>query len=382
MDARIQARPPTLLLVAGSGRSGTSLFTGLAHLLGFDIPQPQVRANPSNPRGFAESRWAVEFHDRLLTKARVDPQDPRPEAWSYTREVAGGRDYRRLSAWLTGQFEISDRVAVKDPRLAWFLPMYQEVVNGMGVNIAVVTMVRHPAESVDSRLRAYRGSVGSPALTAGWVNMMLATEHQTRGMSRALLMYEDLMADWRGALLHVENSTGVRVVSSASQEQRVKAATLVDPTLRRAQPDWTTLDVPNRLAEIAERSYRNLSLASATLDPTTRSSLDDLLEEYAGYYRECRDVLQLTPKLDRTSRWQATARLLYRKSRRRSSEKSASIGRVVRVAARPLTELWSPIPLRARQPCVEPHPNVRGHARDCSAGECETGDEQEVGHHD
>ena len=41
-----------MLVVAGSGRSGTSLFTGLTGRLGVHIPKPEVSANRSNPRGF------------------------------------------------------------------------------------------------------------------------------------------------------------------------------------------------------------------------------------------------------------------------------------------------------------------------------------------
>src|SRR5207247_7594273 len=44
----------SLVLVAGSGRSGTSLFSGILQRLGFYVPQPEVRADDTNPRGFAE----------------------------------------------------------------------------------------------------------------------------------------------------------------------------------------------------------------------------------------------------------------------------------------------------------------------------------------
>ena len=60
--------PRQILLVAGSGRSGTSLFTGLTGELGFHIPKPEVKANKSNPRGFGEPRWAVDFHNELLAE--------------------------------------------------------------------------------------------------------------------------------------------------------------------------------------------------------------------------------------------------------------------------------------------------------------------------
>ena len=61
-----------LLLVVGVGRSGTSLMAGILCQLGFHIPQPEVKADETNPRGFGEPRWVVDFHTRLLQQALGD----------------------------------------------------------------------------------------------------------------------------------------------------------------------------------------------------------------------------------------------------------------------------------------------------------------------
>src|SRR6187551_1860068 len=91
----------SLVLVAGSGRSGTSLFTGILQRLGFYVPQPEVPADATNPRGFAESQWVVDFHTRLLAKAAVQVSDARPTAWSYTAEAALDEGaHEELGSWL------------------------------------------------------------------------------------------------------------------------------------------------------------------------------------------------------------------------------------------------------------------------------------------
>src|SRR3954453_2292830 len=76
------------LVVAGSGRSGTSLFTGLTGRLGVHIPKPEVSANKSNPRGFGEPRWLVDYHNDLLSSVGVVVEDGRPEAWDLTDKAA------------------------------------------------------------------------------------------------------------------------------------------------------------------------------------------------------------------------------------------------------------------------------------------------------
>ena len=43
------------------------------------VPQPEVIADSSNPKGFGEPQWAVELHDRLLSEAGVQVSDSRPE---------------------------------------------------------------------------------------------------------------------------------------------------------------------------------------------------------------------------------------------------------------------------------------------------------------
>ncbi|MEP6667368.1 MAG: hypothetical protein ABJA81_13045, partial [Nocardioidaceae bacterium] len=64
-----------VLLVAGSGRSGTSLFSGIVSQLGMHVPQPEISKDDSNPRGFSESAWAVAFHNRLLARGNIEVSD-------------------------------------------------------------------------------------------------------------------------------------------------------------------------------------------------------------------------------------------------------------------------------------------------------------------
>ena len=70
-----------LVLVVGVGRSGTSLVSGILGQLGFHIPQPEVQADDTNPRGFGEPKWVVDFHTRLLRARGITVNDSRPGAF-------------------------------------------------------------------------------------------------------------------------------------------------------------------------------------------------------------------------------------------------------------------------------------------------------------
>src|SRR5215218_10200744 len=186
-----------LVLVAGSGRSGTSLFSGILQRLGFYVPQPEVPADETNPRGFAESQWVVDFHTRLLRAARVQVSDARPAVWALTAEVgldAGVRS--ELREWLEEQFRVAPHLIVKDPRLSWFLPLWRGCAEELGVAPRFVTMLRHPAAVIDSKQRWYGEWQGEVARAAGWVQQTLYTERATRDSRRAFVRYEDLLEDW------------------------------------------------------------------------------------------------------------------------------------------------------------------------------------------
>jgi hypothetical protein len=68
-----------VVLVLGPGRSGTSTIAGALAHSGYHVPQA-IKGNETNPSGFFEPRWAVNFHRRLLGKTGVRTLDTDPTA--------------------------------------------------------------------------------------------------------------------------------------------------------------------------------------------------------------------------------------------------------------------------------------------------------------
>ena len=87
MADRVTRMPTPLVLVSGSGRSGTSSLAGTLKRLGLHVPQPEVEASETNPRGFYEPQWVIDFHKRHLKELALFNIDSRP---------ARGRPRRRL----------------------------------------------------------------------------------------------------------------------------------------------------------------------------------------------------------------------------------------------------------------------------------------------
>jgi hypothetical protein len=250
----------TLMLVVGSGRSGTSLFGGIMQRLGFHVPQPEVTADPTNPRGFAESQWVVDFHTSLLRRAGVQVSDARPTAWAETARVAMADDVRRkLREWLAGEFAGSDHVIIKDPRLSWFLPLWRQCAQDVGAAPRFVTVLRHPAAVIDSKQRSYGNWQGDVERTAGWINQVLFTERATRHGPRVFIRYQDMLDDWTGVTAHVGEHLDLAVVRDAPAASIVQIHDFVDRSLSRSRSNWEEFEIPGGLRSLADEVWELVS---------------------------------------------------------------------------------------------------------------------------
>ncbi len=284
-----------LLLVVGVGRSGTSLFTGIAGQLGFHVPQPEVSADDTNPRGFSEPRWVVDFHTRLLKKGRVTVNDSRPAAWEATAMAAAGEDVRaELREWLGGQLAEAPELVVKDPRTGWFLPLWIDVAAELGVDTSFATMLRHPAEVLASATKSY-GTWQTPgSRAAAWVNVTLETERATRGGRRAFIRYDDLLRDWPAEINRAGELLGLAALSEASPERNPEADRFVDPTLHRNRVRWDEVGAPARVRDLAERVWEEIQpLADPGGDTEeSRAKLDRAHAAFGEMHAEAESIAQ------------------------------------------------------------------------------------------
>lgn len=283
-----------LVLVTGSGRSGTSLFSGLLKALGGHVPQPEVAADETNPRGFGEPQWVVDLHNDLLRRAGVETSDGRPSAWAKTAEIGREREVQRnLEKWLRAEFDHGDHVIVKDPRLLWFIPLWSRA----GETVATpcfTTVLRHPLEVTKSKQTYYGGVFGPNARTVGWLNTMLFTERATRGNRRAFVRYEDLLADPLLTVSKVDEALDLALTGRAQPHQMRAAAQLVDPSLRRSSnASWESLGVNDQIAEMAEETWKLFDRAADPddVDPFA-SEFDELRTRYLDLYSFAESIAQ------------------------------------------------------------------------------------------
>lgn len=285
----------TLVLVAGSGRSGTSLMSGILRHMGMHVPEPEVLADRTNPKGFGEPQWVVDFHETLLRRVNVHPGDARPGAW-FDAGRASTREAHRseLTDWLREQLEVSDSLVVKDPRISWFLGLWRVAAVRAQATTSTITMLRPPPEVVVSKNSYYGGRLGDISRLAGWANMMLFTERATRGSRRAFVRYHDLLTDWTSTVVRVGEQLELADVTHAGTGRMQEVHGFVDPRLHRVRVSWDDLDVPKNLRSLALDTWTELNrLAEPDGDTeSVHAGLDELRREYADLYAEAEAMAQ------------------------------------------------------------------------------------------
>jgi len=249
-----------VVFVVGSGRSGTSTMSGTLQTLGLHVPQPEVVADSTNPKGFGEPQWVVDLHHELLGRCGVQVSDARPRAWLDAGKLSADHAVReRVSEWLESQFaDGGDELVIKDPRAAWFLGLWRAGAERCDATPSYVTMLRPATEVIGSKKKYYDQRQGDVTRTAAWINIMLHTERATRGEARRFVRYADLLADWTQPVFALGEAFDLHAVKTAMANDIAQVHKFIDPSLRRVTLTWDDVEVPASLRELAEETWQTL----------------------------------------------------------------------------------------------------------------------------
>lgn len=278
-----------LILITGTGRSGTSTMSGTLHHLGLFVPGPHLGANDSNPKGFFESKWAVRFHKQITEAAGIHEFDSRPTAFARVQQAVTADQRRRLVAFLAEQAAQSDQVVVKDPRSVWTQEVWRSAAEEAGLELRCISMLRHPAEVVGSRSTYYANPDDEVARrryetfnVARWVNNSIVNERETRGLPRAFVRYTDLLTDWRPVLAGLREDLGLSYDVDVTTDAPTPVDDFIDPDLRRHRVTWDDLDVPAELQDVAQRIWDDLDVLASShgVDAAVSADLDALSARY------------------------------------------------------------------------------------------------------
>ena len=277
---------PLSILVAGMHRSGTSAVGGVLNILGAAVPGVQMAPQSDNPKGFFESVTVARFHERLMARfdSRWDDVLPVSPDWNMS---SVGRAFADELFLLAGQELSSDPVVlIKDPRICQFIPMWVDALTRLNRRVVCVLPVRHPLEVADS-LRRRNGLSRAHALML-WLQHVVAAERATRDLPRTIVLYADLMRDWRGAVRKIASDLNLVWPRDPMQAQ-VEIDAFLEPEMRNHRNDGAPFEAYDTLHGLCAQAWAAFqSLARDAADENAMANLDrvaDSLKQAVGVFR-------------------------------------------------------------------------------------------------
>ena len=246
--------PDTAVLVLGMHRSGTSATAGLLRILGLDLGSRLMPPGADNPKGFWENLAVVGINESLLAGLDRHWDDVRelPGDWQSTAPANDAR--RAIDGLVDDEFAASTLWAAKDPRLCRTAPLWRDALQARGIRPTFLLVVRHPEEVIASL--GDRSGAGLPELSRLlWLRHLIEAEQASRGFRRCLVVYEDLLADWRGCVDRIAASLQISW-PRAPDQARNEVAGFLDGSgrhhvFRGAAPEGF-------LAQLADATYARL----------------------------------------------------------------------------------------------------------------------------
>lgn len=151
------------IIIMGSGRSGTSLTTGLFaehdYFMGTDL----IPSRPANPKGFFECRYINNINERLL--APFLPKSPKligkylfrkrlrpPHRWLARIPVETELNFSHEMDMEIQELTASTPYCFKDPRFSYTLPAWRPFLS----NLKYVCVFRHPLATARSMVNEHK----------------------------------------------------------------------------------------------------------------------------------------------------------------------------------------------------------------------------------
>ena len=188
----MSGRQRQAIVVLGMHRSGTSALARVVTLLGAAGPAHLLEPRVDNPTGFWESLPIANTNNVLLTAGGATPFDCLTFA---AGSIDGTTLVDILESVLQMEFGDADLFMMKDPRLCLTLSSWLPTFASMRIRLSALLVLRNPVEVAHSLL--LREALTAEVSALHWLRYNLDAERQTRGFSRSILFYDQLLRDWR-----------------------------------------------------------------------------------------------------------------------------------------------------------------------------------------
>jgi hypothetical protein len=194
----------SFVLVLGCHRSGTSVTTKVLEILGCNLGDELLSANPeSNPLGHFENLAALEFNENLLKQLDTDWRNPQP--------LKGNRHYKEMKQ---SKEVLLDKLilellekgitALKKPRVTFLLDLWGPALEKQNLDLKIVVAMRHPSEVAASLLK--RNSFEKILGLQLWAQATINSLKFSRKHINHFVFYDKLVSQPKETLIALSNS--------------------------------------------------------------------------------------------------------------------------------------------------------------------------------
>lgn len=221
------------LLILGMHRSGTSALARVLNLLGAALPATLLGAGHGNESGHWEPKLLVELHDRMLAEAGSAWNDWRKLELANLGEARLDYYKTEIRRLIVEEYGDAPLLVLKEPRICRFVPLYREILEGMGMAVRPILSLRDPVEVADSL--QHRDGIDRSMTQLVWLGQVLPAERSSRDLPRAIVSYDALLNDWRSVARDVES--GCRVTLREPADVAAEVETFLQPESRHFKSD-------------------------------------------------------------------------------------------------------------------------------------------------
>ncbi len=240
------------VVVLAMHRTGSSALSRMLNLAGCDLPRTLMGGDASNQTGHWESTVIRALDDDILASGGSNWQD-----WTAFNpqwyQTARPREFmpRGLQV-LQDEYGATGLMVIKDPRMCRIFPFWRDLLAQADIAPSVLLPLRHPAEVAAS----LNGRNALPEVHGAllWLRHVLDAEHASRGLPRAVVLYDRLLARPAETLRGLQEPLGL-IWPRLSEMVSAEIGSFVSPELRHHKAD------PQAMSALAFRDWLSQTYA-------------------------------------------------------------------------------------------------------------------------
>lgn len=188
------------ICILGMHRSGTSAVARAINLLGVPLGEAakMMPGTSENPEGYWEHTEINDLQKRLMARLQRswDTVQPLPEGWLQSEII---RPFKaELARVVATNFGGQTLWGWKDPQTCLLLPLWREILEGAGTQLACLLVVRSPVDVANSLER--RDAIPFDKAVGLWFLHNLTALKDAAGLPIVFLSYDRLLEAWEPEL--------------------------------------------------------------------------------------------------------------------------------------------------------------------------------------